>query len=271
MSSSVLFNIALNSKIFENFNMNKLQDIMLTKKYKIENEYKYVSTIPQMTSKEDSKENNEKEVSNSIIDINEYIEPKHTDSLFWCIFIIAHGYKEYKQIGHNYGIKELEEKQKILEFIKKNTSAIKSTNYKITNVAIQEMLSEFMTIQKQTSFLCLIAMIVYYDINILIIDEAKKNILEFLANKESVSDKKTYMLYKTNHGKYKLVIENISLSKIYELRDKYITLDSYLKPLKAISNYKVEELEQMLKKIDGFDNNKKYKKQDLYDKLQELL
>lgn len=269
MSSSVLFNIGLNSKIFDNFTMNKLQDIMLTKKFKIENEYKYVSTTPQIINKENREE--EEEVTNNIIDINEYIEPKHTDSLFWCIFIIAHGYKEYKQIGHNYGIKELEEKQKILEFIKKNTSAIKSTNYKITNVAIQEMSSEFMTIQKQTSFLCLIAMIVYYDINILIIDEAKKNILQFLANKESISDKKTYMLYKTNIGKYKLVIENISLSKICELRDKYITLDSYLKPLKAISNYKVEELEQMLKKIDGFDNNKKYKKQDLYDKLQELL
>jgi hypothetical protein len=56
-----------------------------------------------------------------------------------------------------------------------------------------------------------------------------------------------------------------------EFRDKYIVLDSYLRPLKAASNYKVDELEVILKKLGKFDENKKYKKQELYDRIHEII
>lgn len=268
MSGSTLLNIALNSKIFDNFTIEKFEPIMLTNKYKIENEVKYIMdsnvSIPVREMVDTQEFIKYKD--------NDYIEPKQHDSLFWCLYIIAHGYNDYKQIGSNYGVKELEEKQKIFHFIKSNISSIKNTNYKITNVAIQEMQSEFMTVQKRTSFLCLIAMTVYYNINVFIVDETKHTILEFLSKKDLNSDPtSTYILYTTQYGKYRVEIENISTSKIMELREKYITLDSYLKPLKALSNYKVDELETLLKKTGQYDDNKKYKKQDLYDKLLEVL
>jgi hypothetical protein len=267
MSSSTLLNIALNSKIFGNFTIDKFEPIMLTQKYKIENENKYImeESIPILI--------NEVVEHGEIIknkEDEEYILPKQHDSLFWCLYIIAHGYNDYKQIGHNYGVKELEEKQKVFSFIKSNISSIKNTNYKITNVAIQEILSELMTVQKQTSYLCLIAMTVYYNINIIILDESKKTMLEFISNKDS-NNNNTYLLYKTPYGKYRVELEYISTSKIMELRETHIILDSYLKPLKAISNYKIDELESLLKKIGKYDEYKKYKKQDLYDKLIEAL
>ena len=81
------------------------------------------------------------------------ITPRQPDTLFWCLYIIRHGYNDYLQIDRNYGVKELEEKQHILEFVKENKVNMKNTNYKITNVAIQEIMSELMTQQKQTSFL----------------------------------------------------------------------------------------------------------------------
>jgi hypothetical protein len=276
MSSSTLLNIALHSKIFGNFTIENFEPIMLTEKYKIENETKYIPMHvgKQLDEKEENVEKDEKDEKEEKDKTRklqiDYIEPKQHDSLFWCLYIIAHGYNDYMQIGHNYGVKELEEKQKVFQYVKTNTSAIKNTNYKITNVAIQEMLSEFMTVQKRTSYLCLIAMVVYYNINIFIVDESKKTLLEFLATKDTTNCL-TYVLYITPHGKYKLQSENICTSKMMELRDTNIVVDSYLKPLKAISNYKVDDIEAMLKKIGKYEENKKYKKQDLYDKLLEAL
>jgi len=199
------------------------------------------------------------------------ITPRQPDTLFWCLYIIRYGYNDYVQIDRNYGVKELEEKQKILEFVKENKVNMKNTNYKITNVAIQEIMSELMTQQKQTSFLCLTAISVYYNINLLIINEKTKCMLEFWVNKERVSDAFhddntfTYLLYKDEFGKYSVQIEYIPSSKIIELREKYIVLEQYNKYLKALSNYRLEDLENLAKKLNVYDSTVKYKKGDLYE------
>jgi len=222
-------------------------------------------------------------VENTIEDIDEedtviqpreersLITPRQPDTLFWCLYIIRYGYNDYVQIDRNYGVKELEEKQKILEFVKENKVNIKNTNYKITNVAIQEIMSELMTQQKQTSFLCLTAVSVYYNINLLIINEKTKCMLEFWVNKERVSDvfhddnTFTYLLYKDEFGKYSVQLEYIPSSKMIELREKYIVLEQYNKYLKALSNYRLEDLENLAKKLNVYDSNVKYKKGDLYE------
>jgi hypothetical protein len=206
-----------------------------------------------------------------VIDEKELISPRHQDTLFWCLFIIHFGYKEYLQVDRNYGVKELEEKQKIYEFIKNNPSKAKETNYKITNVAIQEMLSELMTPQKQTSMLSLIGLIAYYHVNLLIINEETKCMLEFWTNAEMKMDNLTYILFKSNDGKYKLQFENIGEYKVAELHNKYMVLEHYSKYMKSISGYKVEELEAMSQKLNIFDETKKYKKSELYENIGKLL
>lgn len=205
------------------------------------------------------------------IDKKELISPRHQDTLFWCLFIIHFGYKEYLQVDRNYGVKELEEKQKIYEFIKNNPTKAKETNYKITNVAIQEMLSELMTPQKQTSMLSLIGLIAYYNVNLFIINEETKCMLEFWANAEMKTDTLTYIIYKSSDGKYKLQFENIGEYKVVELRNKYMVLEHYSKYMKSVSGYKVEELEAMAQKLNIFDETKKYKKSELYENIGKVL
>jgi len=205
------------------------------------------------------------------IDEKELISPRHQDTLFWCLFIIHFGYKEYLQVDRNYGVKELEEKQKIYEFIKNNPTKAKETNYKITNVAIQEMLSELMTPQKQTSMLSLIGLIAYYNVNLFIINEETKCMLEFWANAEMKTDTFTYIIYKSSDGKYKLQFENIGEYKVVELRNKYMVLEHYSKYMKSVSGYKVEELEAMAQKLNIFDETKKYKKSELYENIGKVL
>lgn len=211
---------------------------------------------------------------------DDYFEPRQHDTLFWCLYIINHGYNDYIQIGRNYGVKELEEKQKIFNYIKANPSKMKNTNYKITNIALQEIQSEMMTVQKQTSMQSMIAVFVYYHINLLIVDASEKTMLEFWVNKEDIpcmntkttSDSaSTYVLYKSKTGKYKLQMENIATYKIFEMKDKYVVLDSYIKPLKSITHYKLEELEEIAKKLVIYNEYKKYKKAELYQLVTDTL
>jgi hypothetical protein len=98
--------------------------------------------------------------------------------------------------------------------------------------------------------------------------------LEFWCNKDRIpnsneltdeNEELTYVLYKTENGRYKLQYENIGSFQINDLKEKYVVLESYNKYLKGASAYKVEELQNMAKKFGVFDETKKYKKSDLYE------
>ena len=275
MMSMIINNLLYRFNIFS-----KPSDIVLLNKYMLTTENKDTiinnsNTNENVISSDEPKIEESEELSQeSHIKKEELYQPKQQDTLFWCLYIMNYGYNDYLQIDHNYGVKELEEKQNISKFMKESVVRIKNTNYKLTNVAIQEVLSELLTSQKETSLLCLIVMIVYYNINILIINENTKCMLEFWCNKDRIpsinnsnedGDALTYVLYKTDNGKYKLQYENIGSFQINDLKDKYVVLESYNKYIKAISNYKVEELEDMAKKFGVFDETKKYKKAELYE------
>ena len=275
-----MMSMIINNLLYRFNILSKPSDIVLLNKYMLTTENKDTiinnsNAIENVLSSDQPKiEETEEEKQESNTRKEELYQPKQQDTLFWCLYIMNYGYNDYLQIDHNYGVKELEEKQKISKFMKENVVRIKNTNYKLTNVAIQEVLSELLTSQKETSLLCLIVMIVYYNINILIINENTKCMLEFWCNKDRMpstnssseeSDALTYVLYKTDNGKYKLQYENIGSFQINDLKEKYVVLESYNKYIKAISNYKVEELEDMAKKFGVFDETKKYKKAELYE------
>jgi 2C-methyl-D-erythritol 2,4-cyclodiphosphate synthase len=198
---------------------------------------------------------------------NSFIIPKQPDTLFWCIYIAVFGYADYYQIDRNYGVKELEIKKKIVDFIPANASKFKNTNYKITKVAIQEILSELMTSQKETSMLCLIAMIIYFNINVIMIDAKDQTMLEFICDKSELETNPTHVLIKDTFGKYKLQSDPITS----EVKSKYIILEHHLKPLKPATAYKVDDLILLLKKLGAFDENKKYKKPELYKEITEMI
>ena len=278
-SMSIISNVFQNTEIPKKTNLDLLYDIMLTK-----------DKMDSITSLFNHSSNQKKEVeiitpteNDTLTETktqDDYFEPRQHDTLFWCLYIINHGYNDYMQIDRNYGVKELEEKQKIFNFIKANPSKMKNTNYKMTNVALQEIQSEMMTVQKQTSMQSMIAMLVYYHINLLIVDASEKTMLEFWVNKQDIPSMNTkttsdsaptYVLYKSKRGKYKLQMENIATYKIYEMKEKNVVLDSYLKPLKSMTHYKVEELEEIARKLGIYNENKKYKKAELYQLVGDML
>jgi hypothetical protein len=191
--------------------------------------------------------------------------PTQQDTLFWCIYIANHGYEEYLQITRNYGVKELEIKKQVAEHIQKNPNKMKQVNTKITKIMIQEILSELLTSQKETSLLCLYSLVVFYTMNVILVDPTDRFMVEFISDKTAESP--TFVLYKDTYGKYKLNTQPLTLDQISELRTKMTGLENFTKPLKAVSQYKLSELEDLAKKIGIYNETKKYKKNGLYEEL----
>lgn len=160
------------------------------------------------------------------------------DTLFWSVFIAVHGETEFLQIGSKYANREWEEKNMIRQEIAKNPKVCQTTNHKLTLKNVQEMMSEYMTGVSVTSILGLVGFSVYYKIPIYLVDPVKKTHLSFLPTN---TDKEACFLVK-NEKRYELSSEPVSLEDSFGL-------ESYTRPLRAISTYKRPELEAIRKRF----------------------
>jgi len=196
----------------------------------------------------------------------EWFHPKQEDTVFWCMYSFFYGIDEFNEIRHSYGNRILEEKMKIVEFIKQNPKALKESNVKITKIAVQEIISEFM-VDKITSFQGIAALAVYYKVPIYLIHKEKNVFLDFLPNNETVFDKRCFIYYdKYSRGqtKYKIAISEIEPPNM----DSMVRLENHLKPFRPASNYKMEDLEKIARKL-GITSENRIKKLDLYSKISE--
>jgi len=259
--------------ILNNINNNKINNIneipnitnsMLTKQKKelIDNvNKKHIIKEEVSNNKIDFTFKTENKKTTEELVIENYYLPKQKDSLFWCIYIFKYGMNKYNEIS-NYGNTELKEKQNCIKFIEKNKNLLKTTNYKITNINIQEIKSELMTEQTKTSYYVLLAFVFYYNINIYIIHENRNMYLSFKNDTNTINhvifkDKKKYKIFKTNVNN--LEIENIT-------RGMY-SLVHFNKPIKGLSTYKVSELHDIAR-ILNIENYTNYKKNELYELIQ---
>ncbi len=197
------------------------------------------------------------------------ISPCQRDSLFWCIFIAIHEYKEYNVIRNNHNTREIEWKQELSKKITSNPSKIKNSNHKTTKANVSEILSDLMTNPYKTDILCLIAITVYYNINIIIMNDAKNLRFEFITN--AIDDAKTYLFYKNDKNNYSIKIEPLLEFEITDIRNTSYLIENNEKPIKSIGSYKVDILEQYVKKFGLYKNTEKYKKTDLYNLLSEVV
>lgn len=178
--------------------------------------------------------------------------PNKMDTLFWCVFIAVYGYDEYNTITNHYLNREMEERQKIIDHLKKNPSKIKNANVKITKVAFQEMLSDLM-ISKKITLPLVIMLCLYYNIVIFVVFD---NIyIEFSVNNE-ILDKQKFIIYKNHKREYEIDLDS-SNDKVNNICNNFLKIENHLKPLKAISNYTINELKEILHKINIKDDTVK--------------
>ena len=193
-------------------------------------------------------------------DIINVIEPKQKDTLFWCLYILLNDYGEYTSIHHNYNMRELEWKHELSKEISKNPTLIKNSNHKVTKAGVQEILSDLMSNIQTTNIACLIAITVYRNINIIIMNHTNKLRMEFSSGD---NDNNTYIIYK-NNNRYSVQVDCLTEPELIDIRNSSYLIENENKPLKSIGSYKVDELTQMVKIFDAYNDNTKYKKNDLY-------
>jgi hypothetical protein len=195
-----------------------------------------------------------------------YYAPSQNDTLFWCIYIHVYGYQDYLQIGHKYGNRELNEKQKIIEFMKQNPKKIKDSNFKVSKSAAEEIISEFMVMNQQTTLLGLIALSIYYNVSLFIVNK-EKNI--FLKYKPNDYNGLPIIIYKLNKSSKKYTTEmEVTDVLVKHIEDTMLCLETIDKPLKSISNYKSNELYLIAEKLK-IELPEKAKKDEVYRKISE--
>ena len=125
--------------------------------------------------------------------------------------------------------------------------------------------SEYMTGNK-TSLLGVIGLSVYYKMPIILIDNTKKTYMPFFPQNTERAACIIYKIYGKSRNNYELYTGE----EAYEsLCQSYFGLESYLRPLKAISTYSRLELNELADRF-GILREKK-SKEDVYRELSEYL
>ena len=192
------------------------------------------------------------------------INIQQKDSLFWCIYILHYGYNDYVQVGRNYGVRSLEVKKEVGEWLEKNQGKMKQTNYKVTKAAVQEIMSECITCQKDTSMMCLLALLSCFQMNLFLLDSTGRLLLKFIGCVDMTDENPTYLLQKDDRGKYSVMSEALTAEEKLRWTEDCFSLVHYEKPLQTISHYKLDELLVLARKMGVYEEGKKYKKADLY-------
>ena len=194
-----------------------------------------------------------------LIDIaDESIIPKSKDHLFWCCYIGHYGIERYNELKHRAGNIGMEEKQRIMEHFKSSPSMLKNINQKMTKDRSQEIMSEIM-VNDKVSINSLPAFALYYNIRILIIKEDR--IYIDISSIDKNYDK-TILIRKVNDKTYGIDL-NANNDKIAKIESDCVLLFNHDKPLKAVSNFKIDELKALANKVK-IDIEPKISKTELY-------
>ena len=229
------------------------------------NEYMITSNLKQNILDAFNENNNpiyeEKPQKNEVKRNVDIYYPNKQNALFWCVYINVYGYDNYMQISNKYGNAELEEKQKIIDFLKNGYSKLKEVNKKVTKTIIQEWMSELLSSSK-ISIPLLQLFSVYYKKNIIIYNEINNTYLKFSSGNEE-NDMLPMVIVKSSDNNFGLYLD-ITYEKINEWM-KGICLEDIDKPLKGISTYKMPELIDLAKKCGIHDDQ--MNKPELYGKI----
>lgn len=179
--------------------------------------------------------------------------------LFWVMYIDIYGYDNYLKIGRKYDNIEIEEKQKICDFINKNVVWIKEkSNHKLTKVMINYMASVVIC-NKSFSLEVLPALAFYYKKRIIIYKYLENGFGVYLDFDICDEDLKETIIIEKYKSDYK-VNDKIYIEIVNE---KMLCLDSITRSLKAVSNYNVSEINRIAALV-GINTDKKRLKQELY-------
>jgi hypothetical protein len=187
--------------------------------------------------------------------------PKQKDSLFWCFYILKHGYFKYEmEISNNYFVVEKTEKYKYIELLRKNKDILK-----IHKIKPFTLLEDDLANKDKISIKTFFALCVLEKMNILLVDNHKY--FELLSD----DDSPLHVIHKNRQTLNHYIEVNTNTEIINKYKQTYYKLDCLDSKLKAIGSYKLDELVDLCNKLDiniNINNSqKKHTKADIYNLL----
>lgn len=188
--------------------------------------------------------------------------PKERDQLFWCYYILIHGYAAYEMIETTRFTVEKCEKLKCVEHIRSNRKHL--TTNKIRGIdAIENMLVHENTIDVKA----FIALCVASNLNLIFIHRRKS--YQILLDVDDMKPENIHVIHQYDTPQRRYGYETgIPQSKINEYlchptqddtTPYFVNAVSITNPLRAISSYKVGELRDMVIKLKLLDNETAWK------------
>jgi hypothetical protein len=195
-------------------------------------------------------------------------KPLKKDSLFWCFYILKHGFSKYEmEVGNQHFSIEKQEKFKYIDELRKTCNKDLLKMHKIKPLSLLE---DDLANQERISIKTFFALCIVEKINVMLID--KRKVYEILIT----DDPKIHVIHR-NSVSYEHHIElDISVDAINVYRETYYKMSTFDVSLKSMASYKVEELLDLCKKLDIVLSNenqeekekkKKLGKKDIYELL----
>ena len=195
---------------------------------------------------------------------NEIIYPREKDTLFWCYYIMKNGLDEYLHIPHRNMVFEKQLKIELIEKLRENKTFIKVNKLgpltHIENFLLNESSIDMKTFYALCCFeniSCILLFSRFFcDVNIdENEDDPNNNIMMLINNKEL--------------GKFGFK-KNVKQEEVSLVRNTQYKIDNLAKPIKAMTAYKMEELDEISKKLK-IELPEKYRKKDIYELIVQAL
>ena len=179
---------------------------------------------------------------------------KQFDKFFWCFYIFLHDKDSYFAVNNKHFQIEKDMKIDLVNKIRSNKGLLKEAKLKVSEIENNVVNDKKLDISGFQAF-C-----IYYNLNVMI---CCNNIFYCFHN----DDDEGFSLINIKEDKFTCE-KNINETKINEIKQTYYYVENPKKPLKAIGNYKVDELIELCKlfKLTYYDeNHKNLKKTKLYE------
>lgn len=199
---------------------------------------------------------------------NNNYKPLKKDSLFWCFFILKHGFSKYEmEIGSQHFTVEKTEKFRYIEMLREKAN---KDLMKINKIKPLSELEDDLANKERISIKTFFALCIIEKMNILLVDNRK--IYQTMNN-----DSPTIHVIHRNSKTFENYIEmNVTDSSIENYKNTYYNVDGFENALKSMSAYKVDELLELCKKLninvddvksepDSKTKPKKLTKKDIYE------
>lgn len=178
--------------------------------------------------------------------------PAYKDSLFWCYYIIIYGIEDFRLIQSDFK-EEKNIKINLIQKIREKKQILKKMKYKRTEIE-DELLNQHTISPTTFTFLCFLK-----QQNIII----KSGILYT----ETINDPEnpTIFFIEKKNNKYGIYLTDVQ-KQINLCIENNMKVDNIDKPMRPLSYYKLNDLQEICKKlqIGIMKKTKKIKKKDLY-------